>query len=861
MGLVPEPLIEGLSSALDKVFTRAVPEAADRGTAEAPTILTKALANAPKPGELPPGIRERAPDVPFAGPEQMRQASRVTAAPATKQTLSDIVDNTYTGLSGLFKSEPGLPNDLNESFGETRSLERRIRDQVELELRDETLAPIANQGKQSYVQAQQLWDYMVNADRTAQAAAQGLDTVDGIPARTVEKATADTWNALTPAAQAAHENVRKKYDEAFQFAIQRGWIDPARYREGYSPIKRMAMVLDAMRQAGGEDGIGSDALVQFLRRAKSGGLRETDGTVLLTDYLTSIRRRAAQEDLAAKIINDPTLNFTDHPDVKNLMAAGKPLPKGLAYWTPEPGGMGYIQKDPLQHSLDGALDGMNMPQNRDRGRQFVLPTRVAEALNNYNPRIPGEAENAIYRNSRAFSRVFTSYNPAVTSVNLVSDHALALTSLAAEGGPGRVMGFLREWPDAAKSAIGGVFFGKGGAKYKRALNEGLASSTFTYDVGGAPVSNITQQFRAADSRTGLKAAAQAAAAALPDFLAKARQTGEMIPRIAAGQEALQRTGNLSEYGRVGREITVNFSKGPAIMRNPTAGFAAPFYTFFGAVTPKILSLATDKSTRGGMLTALAAVPTTVMLWNYHDDDYEKVENSLPDYERDNMHYIVPGPDGKPLMDPTGKPIVKRLQFWVPEQVASMFGLQNLPSRMRRVAEGRSTVGDFAGESASTAGRFWAGSILPARLALELGFGRSLLTGQEQKPADAIVNMIPQAKLIRDAVLNAKSFGPREAARRTLSSLAGLPDAAVVRKGGGTLDADLMDAKRDLGLATARMRNFYINGDTARGKDAEKDMKEATDRLQRIGLAMQATGKKPDIPPELLGQPPEGAPTP
>jgi len=852
-----EPFVEaarglgrGLSQAFRGIAESAVPEAGARGTAAAPAILERALKRMPAAGELPAGVREAGLDVPFAGPESMRRASRTVPAPATRKTIADITDDAKVWLGSLFLGEAGLPKKMREDFGETRAFERRIREQVELELKDDVFKPISGLGRQTYAKARQLSDFMVNADRLAQIAHNKVDTVDGLTKAELEGAVPRLWAALDGDTRAVHESVRQKYDDAFETAVERGWVSEESRNEAYSPIKRMAMVLDAVSKDRGEEGVMSEPLVQFLRRGHEGGHRNTDAVTLLSDYLSVVRRRVAEEDLLTKVLNDQTINFTDRSEIKAIREAGGPLPPGLAYYVPRPGKIGYMgAKDPIQQAMDGAIDGLTARQTaamkraraNELARGFVLPKRVAEALENFNPRIPGESENRIYRGAQAFTRMFTSYNPAVTSVNFVSDHALALTTLAAEGGPGRVLGFLREWPDAFGSAIGGVFFGKGGRKYARALHEGLASSTFTYDVGGAPVSGILKELHETDSRNLLKKAVPGAL----QFLANLRQAGELTPKIAAGEEALKRLGNLAEYGRVGRNITVDFSKGPAIMRNPTARFMAPFYTFFGAVTPKILALSTDKSTRGTMLAGIAAVPTAIMMWNYQDDEFAAVERSLPEFEQLGLHVIVAGPDGRPLKDPTGKPVVKRIQYWVPEQVASMFGLGNLPSRLRRVTERYQTPAELAGSVAAGAGRFWAGSLMPARMAIEMGYKRNLLTGQEESGSDLVTGLVPQVRMTREHILAAKTWGQKEAAKRTMSALGGMTQTSITRTGPGIKNAALVDAKRDFDDANMRVRSLLINGETAKAEEAMKRRDKARDRLARVAGVAQAQQEERD----------------
>jgi len=247
-----------------------------------------------------------------------------------------------------------------------------------------------------------------------------------------------------------------------------------------------------------------------------------------------------------------------------------------------------------------------------------------------------------------------------------------------------------------------------------------------------------------------------------------------------------------------------------------------------------------------MMAAIIAVPTTTMLWNYQNEEFAAVERSLPEHEQMNLHIIIAGPDGKPLRDPTGRPVVKRLQYWVPEEVAKMFGLGNLPSRMREVGSGRVSPKEFVDRSARGAAKQWVGHIMPAKLALELGMGRNWYSGEEQKLSESAAGIIPQSKTLHNFVLGQKSYGLKEQALRTGTEMLGLGQAGLTQRGKATLDAELIDAKRDLTAARQRMRRFLLRQDTARAATALKDLEAARDRLKRVAAAIRAEGRKPKV---------------
>src|SRR5574339_283609 len=134
--------------------------------------------------------------------------------------------------------------------------------------------------------------------------------------------------------------------------------------------------------------------------------------------------------------------------------------------------------------------------------------------------------------------------------------------------------------------------------------------------------------------------------------------------MATRLQALQRTGSTAEFGRAARIGTLPYGAGaPANVRNATARFLAPFMQFMGLATNRVVEMVGTNGSRTRILAGLTAVPTATMMWNMQNEEFQRVEDSMPEYERDQMHVIIPDPTDptKPALDRNGKPIVMRLR--------------------------------------------------------------------------------------------------------------------------------------------------------------------------------------------------------
>ena len=841
----------GLSEAVGEIakgLSKAVPEAAERGTAESPVILERALARqaAREAAGLPPrGVRYEGEGVPFAGRPEDRARFRAVPAPGEAKSLSDHIDDVKVAVGNVARHEPGLPKDLSSGFGELRALSHRIKQQVEVDLADNVFGPLRDLPvEEARKRARLVSDYMKGASEAAELAVNTdlVNTPEGVTRFTAEQNLKNIASELDEPSKQVHENIRKRFDDLFELSNKRGWIDERSYKEAYTPMKKLLIGLNGILKARGEDAIASEVLGQFLMRGK--GIPEhanTNVATLLLNYETLVRRRVAEEEFLVRILNDKTLNFTDR------FQPGDVLPPELAWYTPKPGKMGYIQKSDTQKALDGVLDGMNIPSDRDRGRSFALPKHVVAALEKYHAQTPSGGESMLYNKARGFARQFTVYNPGTTFVNLVSDTPLALMGM--EGERAQPIGFLRQLPGAVKTAVEGVYSGgrKGGEKYRRALTEGIATSTYAHDIGGAPHSELLGHLGDAPPAFNPTAPGDYVAS-LKEHLKKARQTIELFPKIAAAEEALARTGKLSEYGRIGRNITGDYTKSAAINRHPVGAALAPVYAFISTVTPRILNMARMKGSKGRTLAAIAAVPVAIDMWNNHDPEFAKVEDSLHEWERNQLHFIEAGEDGRPKIDETGKPVVKRIQYFVPEQVANQFGLGNAAGRLRRVVQGKDTASEAVGSVGKQFLRSNIGQLLPARVVMELGYGRSLTSGKEQEGLDALLGLAPAAKMaseIAKAQGNVGTTGQGGALERSLEVLTGAGEASVSRKGPGILNATLRDAQADQAKAQQAMKKAFQIDDFVEAEKQRKKMMAAIERVQRAGKITSETAESVD----------------
>jgi len=812
--------IKPIQQFVEELAVRTIPDLAERGTAALPKILERAQAAAPI-------IGERAPNVPFAGTPATRALARSTKTEAPLPVrMADVVDNVKNWLAGFFKAEPGLPKDLAGKFYNTRVRVGAAQDNVDILLRDKVFKHLQ---RDPVNQVNTLADYMILADEFSNLAQKSAKT--GLPPTKITGrggvTLAEIKNSLAqvqsvasadPEVMAAHKALRKELDDTFDDMVQRGYISLKRRRADYTPIQIITEIAEGLSTSGNQNVV-PGVLDSMMSRVGSKGPRETNIIDIARSHLGEYARKVAEDDLVVDLLNDPTINFTgkfQHGDV---------IPRGLSTYVPGPGMPGYGVKSQAGNFMAGVQAGLT-PNSQTYMGGFVVPTKIANKLTAFKPRTATGGENALYRIGQAWARQMTLYNPANTTLNALSDYPMAL--LGEPGKPSRALGILRSTPQAIKE-VSDALFGKGSRYYDLLRQEGGASATLLTDVGGAPVSQDFARF-SPQAKAGLK-----------ERFKQARQFVEAVPRMAAGLEALQRTGSTAEFGRAARISSLPYGAGaPANARHPVARFIAPFMQFMGLATNRVVEMVGTNGSRSRVLAGLMSVPTATMMWNTRNEEFQRVEDSLPEYERDQMHAIISDPTDpeKPALDRNGKPIVMRLRYWVPEEVMNFMGLGNLPTRVQRMVRGRETVGEFAQSVPTKVAKNVAGQLGPLTLAMEAALQRSVTTGQPKPISETLRSMLPMERIALEGARGFEQAGPGEAAKRVAETALGASFANTTRKGKAVLDADLMEANRGVKDAKAELRRFLIRGDKARAREAREKLDHALERMKRVAEALK-----------------------
>jgi hypothetical protein len=405
------------------------------------------------------------------------------------------------------------------------------------------------------------------------------------------------------------------------------------------------------------------------------------------------------------------------------------------------------------------------------------------------------------------------YNPSNTFVNLLSDFFVA--ALGMPGEKARPLGFLRWYGEGHAAATAfrenkSHFVMINGQKIDISdllLKEGVGESTLVNDLSGRKINPYLKQFLPEEevkdkgllSRTG-------------DALTQYRQHVELAPRIAAGLEALERTGSVEEFGRIARNITLNFGPGaPKMTKVPILRFMAPFITFQSLATKRILELATTPGSRARTAVALAAVPTAIWMWNTQNKEYEAVNNSLSLKDKSSLRVIIPSwsNPAEPMRDVSGNPVVIRVKYFVPEVVAQFVGLGNLPQRISRVVEGRDTLQDFAGDVVKGPTEQAWGKTLTTVPSIwnELITGRNSLNGKDMTLRERAEKLMPILKIPFSIASAAKNQGiedtettVKKVTGEALSQFTGTTPMYSYTVTGHVFDADLKSALSNFNLA-------------------------------------------------------------
>lgn len=812
-----------LKAVIEAARKPAVPEAVARGTAEHPAILDPAI--------IQPLTKERAPKVPFAGAKEIRPIVRETKD--VMPSLADKVQHVKTQIGGLIRRDPNLPKDVQEKLYRGAWRSQAADEVADLDVA-QWFSPLQ---RDPTAQATLVADYMVTADEVAQAMRYGKTHIKEIPIETW-KSSLDALQKQVdsdPEIQQAIGAIRAGLDEQFDDLAARQWIDRSRYLHDYTPIRRISAVLDGLATFYGEDAeaLKSRLLTQQHKRTGSQNARETDLIKVLRatrgEYLRKVAEHEAFLDLAA----DPTINVTEH------FANREQLPKGFRVYRPGAGAFGSTVKSNEGYFIDAALKALDPKGNITLGG-WVFPSPIVEALEHFSTPVHTGAENWWYKTGSRISRMLTVYNPANTNVNRVSDLLVALTTPGE--GPTHAMGVLRWYGKAAKASYKGAY-GKGKDLvnlhgrtvdiWDLAVREGLTSGTIAHDVGAG--------LQVPPEILRLYPEAELNYQNWWDKILKTMQADrlatEASPRIAAGLEAVERTGDWSQFGKVGRDITFRYGAGsPRVAQFPAIRMISPFLQFQGLATARILDMAGSKSmsTKARVALATISVPLSFYMWNSQNDEYKQVELALPEYERNQLHIIVPDPldPAKVRRDIEGQPVVLRFRYWVPEQVMAMAGLGNLPERVHRVVTGRDTPIQFSKQTVGQAGENVSSMLVLPAIIREVMTGKTE-SGMNVSGLDLVGRVAPATRIGINAARKAEDYGPVEGAKTAFSEAAGLRFAKPRHVDYKLLDAQLQEAIRLMREKKGALVGAAKNKGGHEFKKAHKEFMEAVKDVKRL----------------------------
>lgn len=775
-----------------------------------------------------PEITQHLPDVPYAGSEALKPYVRATKAPEGS-SAADLIQKTKRALGGFVNAEPNLPKPYQEMFLEARYKVESAQTRADKVVLDRVASKLEGDVTSK---ARLMSDYLTLADEFADLqsrfAKDPNTPVYGRGGATIDQVERDLHAVMgemrkAPDVVQASQGFRAVTDELFNDMVRYGLIAPNRYRKDWTPRQQIMEMARGMTEAYGDQSVGGEVLSIMERRTKTGGVTETNMVEVLRKVLREFNEKVAGDDLVLRILADPALNRTEEFATKDI-----PLPKGWGRYQPRPGLPGWRLPEAEAHVAAGVSDELSKGSRYATPRDAILPEDMIGRLENFYspPPRPGIEESA-YKAGRAMARAFTVYNPSNTAMNAVSDFALA--SLGLPGEKSNLGGFLRFYPQAAVEAVRGAFGGRS-ALYERGVQEGLGSATFVGATGGESVpANLAAAIGKEPSKNPLGHVANA--------MRRARMAVEMAPRLAAGLAAEAKTGSSAEFGRVGRAITLPYGAGaPEHTRSPFLRFAAPFTQFLGLATDRVAKLLTLPGSRGRAWAAVLAVPTAAFMWNRQNESFRQVEMALNRRDRYALHVIVPdaeNPD-EPARDVNGKPVVLRVRYFVPEEVAATFGLSNIPARAADLLEGRTTPGEMAAYSAASSIEQVGSQIVPAQIAASVASGRDLRTGQEVPRGEIITRSIPIVREISEGVKGVQNEGPLEGAKRLAEEFSGARFATPAKK--GRADADLEELKYKLKDVRGKMRSAYRKGDRATAAKYKAEIYKIANRIRAINAA-------------------------
>lgn len=826
-----------LGEAGEAIMKPAVPELAERGTPEAPALLSKLQ-------QAQPEIAQRPNQPQVTSQPNVERHLEMTYDP--HETLADGIQSLKTFLGGAIKRDPNLPKDIQQRFLQARQAEQSARHIADYQV-SKMLEPMQNDpATQTTIWAK----HLLASDELAQAMRDGRPDIMGQPIEDWKKVVSELQSKVDADPQIAesHKRYRDSMDAVFGDAQSRGWFTPDRYLDDYTPIRKLHAVADATNTAAGGD-LRLNLLNMLQSRTGAEGERESNLIKVLRETLAQYHRHVAQHELWMDLTSDPTLDMTDH------VPPGTDPPKGFSRYNPGPGAIGYEPKSPEQQMLDGVTS--TLP---DLKQGHVFPTPIVDALNQYKRTMQTDPASRLYKGGNSLARQYTVYNPGLVTLHRASDLLLSLIRAPEFGGS--PLGVLKWYGTANKTAFKGTF-GKGGNiitvngqpidAWELAINQGLAGGTMADDVGGSSVpvnmlQNLPEAQRNHDNWL------QGIQTKLKQMMSSTLRATELTPRIAAGLEAFERTGDPNEFGRVGREITFPYGAGaPRWATFPALRLIAPFIQFHGLAADWILNtlnITKDTPAKVKMLAGMAAVPTALMLWNGQNQNYQQVEDSLHERERNMPHIIVPDP-----MDPAnvrrdinGNPVVFRFRYWVPEEVAKVVGLANLPSRIKRVVQGKDTPIEFAQQTAEQAGTNLSGLLMTPEIVQELMTGKTA-QGQQMNWGQRIGGLSPLARIAMATTQATQDYGVKEGAYQGAEKWLGFSFAPTARKGTELLDAQFRDARTALMQAKSQLKTAVRNGTPTQVQQALDAVKQAQDEIKRLAPAVQKARENEPPAPE------------
>lgn len=829
---------ELLPKALDALRSPAIPEVAARGTAEAPEIAARAAARG-KP------VRKFAPSVSSQGLEEKYRINpaieeAVSQTHDPKLPFEDKIQKWKATILSAFDPAPNMPRDIKENFLNARSSLQGSRDRAARDIVDQ-LESIKDD-KSAAFKATMIMRQMKIADTVRHMEDNGLNSYGGHTFADWKDSNEKllTWIKSDPALTKAHGNLRDGLDDIFNDMVDRGWIVPDRYLEQWTPMRKINTVFNALGDMSGTgaDSLKSRILSSMKHRPTGDDFAIDEGNMLhvLHEARTEYYKKVAEHELFLKIINDPTLNMTTR------YKAGETLPRDLAVYMPGKGMVGSTHISREGQFLGEALREID-PAGTVHAGGWVLPRALVDELNNFHPMSHHPLEKQVAEGGRKMAKFLTVYNPANTMVNFFSDGLLAMMGLPGE--KARPMGFLRwygEGVGAAKAFTEGrdyfVTIGKQKVNVTKLLNESnIKESTLSEDLSGRKINPELQQFLPKEE-LGKQGFQNILSKGLETF----RERVELQPRIAAGLAALEETGDIKEFGRIAKQITLNFGAGsPKLAKVPLMRFMSPFITFQGLATERMARLITTEGSRGRTLAILAAVPASVALWNSQNEEFKKINESLPTHDKTSLHFIVGAGDGHALRDTDGNPVIIRLRYFVPEDVMRMIGLGNIVERGMRLAQGRDTLADFAKDTISSPVNTVKESLVIPNLASELLGGKSSLTGKPLEGSDWVTRLAPGLRMPFAIAKEAADHG-LDANRVLVTGVrefTGARPMTTYTTMGHSFDADLREALQAQRDALRNVKLAARKDGITNKKNAIRKYKEAIAKLKRIAAIIEA----------------------